>query len=258
MPFEFNGDTYRKFSTHQKEWGTKLIGEFVFRGDERILDLGCGVGVLTAQLAEHVPDGEVIGIDASHGMIETAQEYARDNVKYFVMDINNLSFDTTFDVVISNATLHWIKNHRVMFEKILHILNDDGIIRFNFAAEGNCSYFFKVIRKVMALDQYAPYFIGFEWPWYMPALDEYEALLDRLSFSETRVWGENADRFFPDCESLTGWIDQPSIVPFLKQIEQTDKQGFRDMVVRLMIEETHQNDGTYFETFRRINVFARK
>ena len=258
MPYEFDGNTYRKFSAHQKEWGNKLIGELTFQGNERILDLGCGDGVLTSQLAEQVPAGEVIGIDASHGMIETAKGYTRDNVKFLVMDINNLDFDSTFDVVISNATLHWVKNHSAMLEKVYTILNNDGIIRFNFAAEGNCSHFYKVIREVMALEYYTLYFTDFEWPWYMPPLDTYKELLDRLPFREKRVWGENADRYFPDVENLTGWIDQPSIVPFLKHVDQADKQGFRDMVVRRMVEQTYQQNGTYFETFRRINVFARK
>ena len=57
---------------------------------------------------------------------------------------------------------------------------------------------------------------------------------------------------------MTGWIDQPSLVPFLKQIEPRDKQSFRDFVVDKMIEEMRQKDGICFETFRRINVFAGK
>ena len=57
---------------------------------------------------------------------------------------------------------------------------------------------------------------------------------------------------------MTGWIDQPSLVPFLKQIEPRDKQSFRDFVVDKMIEEMRQKDGICFETFRCINVFAGK
>ena len=57
---------------------------------------------------------------------------------------------------------------------------------------------------------------------------------------------------------MTKWIDQPSIVPFLGYVAEKDRQRFRDAVVGRMIEETLQSDGTYFETFRRINVLARK
>ena len=70
---------------------------------------------------------------------------------------------------------------------------------------------------------------------------------------------QNADRFFENAEDMTAWIDQPSIVPFLKYIsDDTVKRTFRDLVVDKMIKETLQEDGTCFETFRRVNLFARK
>ncbi len=62
--FEFDGNKYKKASKHQKKWGNKIIGELDLRGDEHILDLGCGDGILTEQLAQRIPRGHVIGIDA--------------------------------------------------------------------------------------------------------------------------------------------------------------------------------------------------
>ncbi|MDD5451499.1 MAG: hypothetical protein PHT49_06340 [Desulfovibrionales bacterium] len=69
--------------------------------------------------------------------------------------------------------------------------------------------------------------------------------------------GENADRLFPDEESIIGWINQPSIVPFLKYIEGSKKENFRNYVIEHMLKDTFQRDGGYFETFRRINVFVK-
>jgi len=57
---------------------------------------------------------------------------------------------------------------------------------------------------------------------------------------------------------MTKWVDQPSIVPFLKCVDDVDKQPFRNAVVEQMVKETIRPDGTCFETFRRINVFAKK
>ena len=253
MSFEFDGEKYKQASSHQKEWGGKLISELSLKGGEKILDLGCGDGTLTAELARLAPDGFVVGIDASKNMIETARKaHDWDNVKFELMDINDIAFVDEFDVVFSNATLHWIKNHNKLLKNVFNSLKDNGVVRFNFAADGNCSCFFKVVKEVMAESFYAGYFTDFEWPWYMPKIEEYRTIVEQFPFKEKRVWGENADKYFPNVEAMVKWIEQPSLVPFLACV------GFRDAVVERMIDETIQADGTCFETFRRINVFARK
>lgn len=200
----------------------------------------------------------MVGIDSSEGMIETARKDVRDNLKFELMDINHLEFSAEFDLIFSNATLHWVKDHKKLLSNVFTSLNKDGIVRFQFAADGNCSNFYKVVKEAMALQKYAEYFEEFEWPWYMPKIEEYEKLLGQFDFKEKKVWPENADRFFPDVDAMARWVDQPSIVPFLKCIKEKDKKRFRDMVVERMIQETIQDDSTYFETFRRINVFAKK
>jgi trans-aconitate 2-methyltransferase len=258
MVHEFNGEAYRQASTHQKEWGNKIISEFHFRGDEHILDLGCGDGVLTAQLAELVPHGWVLGIDASQGMIDAAVRLRAGNLDFKLQDINALDYSEEFDLVFSNAVLHWVKNHPLFLEKAYRSLKHGGIARFNFGGDGNCVHFLKVIRSSLELPAYAPFFRSFEWPWYMPAVIEYEELIRRFPFRDIIVWGEVADRYFPDEAALIKWIDQPSLVPFLEVVPIMEKEGFRQYVVEKMLEETRQADGRYFETFRRINVFARK
>jgi trans-aconitate 2-methyltransferase len=74
MSHEFDGKRYEKASAHQKEWGSTIIAQLGLTGHERVLDLGCGDGLLTSQVADLLPDGEVVGIDASQGMIEVARE----------------------------------------------------------------------------------------------------------------------------------------------------------------------------------------
>ena len=115
-----------------------------------------------------------------------------------------------------------------------------------------------MVREVMALEAYAESFKAFKWPWYMPGVEEYEGVLGESAFGGGKVWGENADRHFPDAAALTGWIDQPCLVPFLGYLEEELKGAFRDEVVERMMEATACGDGRFFETFRRVNVRAVK
>ncbi|MDD4170144.1 MAG: methyltransferase domain-containing protein [Desulfotomaculaceae bacterium] len=256
--FEFDGQKYKAASGLQKEWGTRIIAELSITGSETILDLGCGDGILTKKLANLVPEGKVLGIDASKGMIETAKELEGYNLSFAVQDINDLPFSNEFDLIFSNAALHWVKNHEMLLHNCYRALKSGGVIRFNFAGDGNCSNFYEIVHEVMNYPSYRTDFNDFVWPWFMPRIREYEKLLNHQEFKELRCWEENADRNFKTKDDMVKWIDQPSIVPFLEFLPKEKQSGFRDEVVNRMVDKTIQPDGTCFETFRRINVFARK
>lgn len=256
--YEFDGDKYRKASKHQKEWGQKLISEFRFIGNESTLDLGCGDGVLTRMIADKVPNGNILGIDISGGMLKKADELKQDNLYFQLLDINDIDFEDKFDIIISNATLHWVLDHKKLIKNCHRALKDNGVVRFNFAGDGNCSNLISVIRNIMNNEAYRRYFADFEWPWYMPTIDDYRQLLTINNFREIRIWGENADRYFKDVDEMIGWIDQPAIVPFITRINGSEKVNFREAVIGKMISITRKEDGRCFETFRRINVYGKK
>jgi trans-aconitate 2-methyltransferase len=258
MAHEFDGKKYEKASAHQKAWGDKLISELALFGNERVLDLGCGDGVNTAKIAERLTDGEVVGIDASRGMIEAARPKEKGNLRFILMDIDEIRFENEFDVIFSNATLHWVGDHRRLLRNVFRALRPGGVLRFNFAADGNCVHFFEVVRRAMQKEDFSSFFSNFTWPWTMPSIAVYTQLADESDFETVKVWGENADRYFPDAGTMIGWIDQPSIVPFMAWLPDSHKTGFRDYVVNEMIRKTRQDDGRCFETFRRVNLYAKK
>jgi trans-aconitate 2-methyltransferase len=256
ISYEFDGDKYKLASTHQKEWGSKIISELKFNGTESVLDLGCGDGILTKKISDLIPKGKVLGIDASEGMIRTAKELKSENLSFQKMDINNIDFENRFDLIFSNATLHWIKDHKKLLNNCYKALKPDGIIRFNFAGNGNCSNFYKVIKEIISGEKFRKYFNSFDWPWYMPSAEEYQTIMDDNNFKDIRIFEENADRYFKDQDEMIKWIDQPSIVPFIKLVDENTRESFRNEVINKMIDNTKQTDGRCFETFRRINVYA--
>ena len=256
--FEFDGEKYKLASKPQKEWGNKLIAELELNGNEVILDLGCGDGFLSERLAALVPNGKVVGIDASIGMIQTAKKCEKDNLVFVCMDINEIDFTDFFDVIFSNATLHWVKDHERLLKNTLKALKTNGIVRWNFAGEGNCSNFIDTIKPVMNENAYKEYFRNFEWPWFTPSIEEYEKIISNAGFSSVHIEPENADRYFSDSDEMIKWIDQPAIVPFIRCIPDEKKEDFRNTIIDRMIEKTMQPDGSCFEMFRRINVRAGK
>lgn len=258
MTFEFDGKKYENASDHQKEWGKKVISELEIKGNEHILDLGCGDGALTAQLSTFVPHGFVLGIDSSKGMIDVAKPKETKNLKFRLLDINKLEIGEKFDVVFSNACLQWVKDHKKLWRNVLNTLKPSGVIRFNFAAAGNCINLFQAIHQAFELNAFKSDLEDFVWPWYMPSKSEYEKLIQTNELSEIKVWSEDADRSFPNKEKISQWIEQPCIVPFLAHLPDEKKEPFRKYVVDETLKLTKQSDGTYFEIFKRLNVSAKK
>lgn len=256
--YEFDGEKYKAASSPQKEWGQSLISAIKLQGNEIILDLGCGDGRLTEQLALLVPNGKVIGIDASVGMIKTAKQIHRDNLNFLLMDMNDLRFSNAFDVIFSNAALHWVKDHQRLLQNSYEALKTGGSLVWDFGCHGNCSHFLEVIQEKIADSHYIDFFKGFEMPWFMPQKSYYEELIANTGFSHVTITEVNRDRYFSTADDMVKWIDQPCIVPFIECIPAALKNTFRKEVIAEMLEKTQQPDGTCFETFRRLQIYAQK
>lgn len=258
MSFEFDAERYQQASAHQQEWGRRLIAELNFQGHERILDVGSGAGSLTRRLAAAVPRGSVLGLDASAQMVDAARKLEGPNLEFVRMDILDADYREAFDVVFSSATVHWVKDHARLLGVLHKALRPGGVIRLSFAGEGNCSRLVAVFGELMAESEYREAFDGFAWPWFMPSVEQYEQLVGEVPFADARVWGEVADRHFPNVEAMVGWIDQPSLVPFRQHLDTATGDRFRAEVISRMTRRCREADGRCFETFRRINVLARK
>lgn len=233
--YEFDGEKYKKASRHQKEWVNKHISILQLRGNESILDLGCGDGILMEQLSFLVPEGYVLEIDASVGMIEKAEQNVHDNLKFRHMDISKMDFDSGFDVIFSNAALHWVKDHNKLLKNTYTALKQGGIAVWNFDGDGNCETFYGVMCKKIKDDRYKKYFADFEWPWFMPSKAEYEVLTENIGFSKVTISEENADRYFANADEMIRWIDQPSLVPFMQCVPDEFNKEFKDEVVEEML-----------------------
>jgi len=132
--YDWNANDYAEHSKAQQKWARELIAKLHLQGSENILDIGCGDGKVTAEIATAVPNGPVLGIDNSRAMVELAQKkYPVDkfpNLNFKLADARNLNFKQQFEIVFSNATLHWVRNHVPVLEGIYQCLCPGGRMLF--------------------------------------------------------------------------------------------------------------------------------
>jgi trans-aconitate 2-methyltransferase len=254
----WGGRDYERHSSHQRTWGSELMAELSLHGHERILDLGCGDGSLTRQLAERVPRGSVLGIDAAAEMLDAARDKCGPQMAVRHLDITDLDFESEFDVVFSNASLHWVHDHAAVLLGVHRALRPGGVLLAQFGCDGNCPNMLACLHRQMATQPFPHAFAGFRWPWFFPTLPAYEDMLRASRFAEWRARTEHRDQRFPSADAIVGWIDNPCLIPFVQALPAELRKPFRDAVVAAMLVRTRQPDGTYLEPFRRINVWARK
>src|SRR3954463_7337040 len=109
---EWDAGEYNRQSTLQETMAREQLARLLLKGNERILDLGCGDGKITAEIAARVPRGSVLGVDPSRNMIAYAASHfgpeSRPNLRFEVADVRHLAYRQEFDRVVSFNALHWV------------------------------------------------------------------------------------------------------------------------------------------------------
>src|SRR5688500_17779028 len=111
---EWNAEHYHEISNPMFAMAMPVLDRLPLRGDELVLDVGCGSGLVTAKLAERVPAGRVVAIDMSVNMLATARDHLgplAPGVGYVLADAASLPFNRVADAIFSTATFHWVLDH---------------------------------------------------------------------------------------------------------------------------------------------------
>ncbi|GAB4235555.1 MAG: class I SAM-dependent methyltransferase [Stanieria sp.] len=177
MKNQWDAKLYEDKHSFVWQYGSDLITILSPQSGERILDLGCGTGQLTNQIAQL--GAEVIGIDKDASMIEQAKaNYPQLNFQ--VADGTDFSFTKSFDAVFSNAALHWIKPPETVIKCIWQVLKPGGRLIAEFGGKGNVEQIIQAIKTVV---QEKGYQISTKLnPWYFPSIAQYATLLEQQGF----------------------------------------------------------------------------
>lgn len=233
------------------QYGAGLLELLDPRPGERVLDLGCGTGHLTAEIASK--GASVVGIDHSAEMIDAARK-AYPELEFHQMDATDFSFDEPFDAVFSNAVLHWVKPPEAAVRSIRAALKPGGRLVAELGGHRNVD---QVVRALVAeLDRHGYPDAGSRNPWYFPSIAEYTSLLEANGLEA--VYARLYDRPTPldgGEDGLAGWLAMFGD-PFLSGVPaETLRSVIAAVAARLRPALFH--DGTWYADYRRLQVVAK-
>ena len=176
---KWSADAYDRHARFVSDLAEEVLSWLEPRAGERILDLGCGDGVLSARLRDM--GATVVAVDADHDMVRAARERGVDAK---VMDGQQLPFAAEFDAVFSNAALHWMTNADLVLEGVCRALRPAGRFVAEFGGHGNVAAIVTGMRAVALRRQGVLELAG---PWFFPTPEVYEEMLAKAGFTVKRI-----------------------------------------------------------------------
>jgi trans-aconitate methyltransferase len=260
--YNWNAQDYAKNSANQFQWAKELIPKLKLQGNEALLDIGCGDGKITVELAQFLPHGRTVGVDNSEKMITLAKktfpqkEYP--NVSFQVMDAGKLTFREEFDIAFSNAALHWIVDQKAVLCGVQRSLKSSGRLLFQMAGKGNAKDVFSIIKGLAAMKPWKEFFHNMKFPYGFYDTEEYNTFLGQAGLVAERVELFPKDMKFDGAEGLAGWV-RTTWLPFTDKLPLELRPKFVEQIVnRYLKEHPIDIEGTVHVGMMRLEVEACK
>lgn len=257
---KWDAEYYRKHSTGQHKWATELINKLFLRGDERLLDIGCGDGRNTEKIASMLQSGSVLGLDYSEDMITLAKKsfpkerYA--NLDFLVCDALKMEFESEFDYVFSNAALHWIKDHRTLLKNISHALRPGGRILLQMGGRGNAQKVFDILDSMAKEKEWSKYFTDYSSPFGFYTPQEYLPWLKDAGLKPIRVELLDRDMTYNSREGFYGFI-KSTWLPYTQRVPEELIGDFINEVLDIYLKDNPADkSGIIHIEMKRLEVEA--
>jgi len=232
---KWNAADYAANSVVQQTWARELIAKLNLHGDEHVLDVGCGDGKVTAEIARILPRGSATGMDASPQMIEFARENfpatAFPNLRFRVMDAQKIKFDRQFDLVFSNAALHWADDHQAILRGAASVLKTGGRLMISCGGKGNADDVFTALRPEMRLKHWREFFKKMPTPYFFYAPADYEKWLPKFGFKITVLKLAPKDATYAGAEGFAAWL-RTTWIPYVQRVPEKLREEFIAAVTR--------------------------
>jgi trans-aconitate 2-methyltransferase len=188
----WDGESYQRVGGPIMDLGRRVLATLDLRGDETLLDAGCGSGQLTAELVRRLPRGRVIAVDASPSMVAVARRRLGPSADVRLANLVELELQEQVEVVVSTAVFHWIGDHARLFERLHAALRPGGRLLAQCGGEGNVEHVHAAARLAAAEPPYAASLAGWTGPWNFSSAERARVLLEQAGFREARAWLQDA------------------------------------------------------------------
>jgi len=243
----WNAEGYAKNARFVAELGAPVLSLLAPTSGERILDLGCGDGVLTRRIVEH--GAEVVGVDASPELVRAARELG---VDARLGDGEALEFDGEFDAVFSNAALHWMKRPDAVLHGVHRALKQGGRFVAEFGGAGCVQTLRNAIEETLASRSIDP---SDCMPWYFPSTEEYASRLVSAGFAVKRI--ELFERKTPLPTGVRGWVDTFGGA-YLAKVPDGQRDAVMAEIEARATPQLTGPDGAVIADYVRLRVVAEK
>ena len=260
--YRWNADDYARHSEAQQAWARELTAKLALTGDEELLDIGCGDGKVTAELAALVPQGSVVGLDSSEAMIGLASSsFPSDrypNLTFIKGDARRLHFSNRFDRIFSNAALHWVLDHRPVLAGMFQALRSGGLVVAQMGGLGNAAGVVSAVDALVRQDAWQKFFADFSFPYGFYGPDEYEPWLEEAGFAIRTIELIAKDMVHNDRQAFTGWV-RTTWLPYIDRVPENLRERFIDGVVdKYLASHPSDNHGAVHTAMQRLEFVAGK
>jgi SAM-dependent methyltransferase len=240
----WNTITYDKNTRFVSTFGEDVVELLAPQHGERILDLGCGDGILSIKIAE--AGSQVVGVDASESFIETARSKGVDAIK---MDGHDLRFENEFDAVFSNAALHWMLEPEAVIAGVVKALKPGGRFVGEFGGFGNVAAIFSAMRAVGGLMGGDPSLAS---PCFFPTCEHYAKLLEKAGLSVMSI--NSFYRPTPLPTEIRGWLETMR-EPFFEQFGSENELAY-SRVIDALRPSLCDDEGKWIADYVRLRFSA--